>query len=663
MSTGPDQQATPPSSPRSTSPAPEPPTTPTPQPLDSARLQGEAGVPTTRAQEGLVRRRSWRLLVSLVRPVRLKFGLLAAMVVAAQVTGVMGPWLIAWAVDHALPALRRGDATPTLLVTGAYLAAGLSTGALTLGFERLSAVLGQRMLLDLRRRVFRHTQRLDLEFHQRYTSGRIIARQTSDMDSLRELLEGGVQVIVGSTLTMALTAVSIVSLDPSTAGVMMALFIPCVALTVWFQRRSKVAYRRMRTHSARLIVTFIETFTGIRAIQAFRAERRATTEYTGIADQYRDATQDSIMISGVYQAGFRFLGNLTVAVVLLVGGLRVLDGALSVGVLLALVLYARRFFQPVDQIAGFYTTWQSATAAMEKISQLLAESPAIVDPVHPVALPPRAGGADIDEGGAAPRALARPRGELVFQDVSFRYTPEGPEVLHPVDLHIPAGQTVALVGRTGAGKSTVAKLVARFYDVTTGSIDLDGVDVRDLSAKDLHREVVMVTQEAFLFGGTVRDNIALGHPSASDEQIRAAARAVGADQFIDAMPYGYNTEVNKRGGRVSAGQRQLISFARAFLADPSVLILDEATSSLDIPSERQVQDGLVSLLGTRTALIIAHRLSTVMIADRVLVVDGGSIVEDGSPEQLVAAGGRFADLYRAWQESVGGSVGGARADA
>ncbi len=616
-------------------------TSPSPENPDSARTQEEGATPLTHRQERMVSRRSWELLKSLLRPVRVPFVFLALMVVLAQFTGVVGPWLIAWAIDHALPALRAGDGLPTIMVSGAYLAAGLATGLLTLGFERQSSVLGQRMLLDLRRRVFRHTQRLDLEFHERYTAGRLVARQTNDMETLRELLEGGVQVIVGSVLAMVLTAVSIVSLDGATAVVMVVMLVPCVVLTVWFQRRSKAAYRHMRTHSARLIVKFTETLTGIRAVQAFRAEDRQGSAYAAIAGDYRDATQDSVMISGIYQAGFRLLGNATVALVLLVGGLRVSHGALSVGVLLALVLYARRFFQPVDQIAGFYNTWQSSTAAMEKISQLLAESPTVDDPSRPV-------------------ALSRSGGRLDFDDVAFRYTEDGPEVLHPVSLHIPAGQTIALVGRTGAGKSTIAKLVARFYDVSQGSVSLDGVDVRDLSSLDLHRAVVMVTQESFLFGGTVRDNIALGRPDATDAEIRAAAEAVGADGFIRAMPYGYNTEVNKRGGRVSAGQRQLISFARAFLADPEVLILDEATSSLDLPSERQVQEGLTSLLGTgpgggprRTALIIAHRLSTVMIADRVLVVDGGLIVEDGSPTELVVADGRFEALYEAWQNSLG----------
>jgi ATP-binding cassette subfamily B protein len=319
-------------------------------------------------------------------------------------------------------------------------------------------------------------------------------------------------------------------------------------------------------------------------------------------------------------------------VVLAVGGFRVLDGTLEVGALLALLLYSKRFFQPVDQMAMFYNSFQSAAAALEKVSGLLEEVPTVRPPKNPVALP-------------------NPRGAIDFRRVEFRYG-DGPEVIPELDLSIPAGQTVALVGQTGAGKSTLAKLIARFYDVSAGSITLDGVDLRDLESKDFRRAVVMVTQEAFLFSGSVAENIALGRPDASREEIEAAARAVGADTFIRELPEGYDTDVNKRGGRVSAGQRQLISFARAFLADPAVLILDEATSSLDIPSERLVQEGLQRLLGRRTALIIAHRLSTVATADRVLVVHDGEVVEDGRPADLIAGTGRFAALHAAWQDSL-----------
>ncbi len=587
----------------------------------------------TPAEAKASRRRSFRLLGELVSPVKGQFALMALMVVVAQLAVVAGPAIIAWGIDNGIPALMEGNSIPALQAAALHVACALVGGALTFGYVRQSVVVGQRMLLTLRRKVFRFTQRQDLEFHERYTSGRIVSRQTSDMEALRELLDAGVNVMVGAFLSMVFTIVLIVAMDPITGLVMLLMLIPCVALTVWFQKRSSVEYRAIRTHSARLIVHFVEAMAGIRAVQAFRKEGRNQKRFDTLASDYRNASLRSIQVFGTYQPLLRVLANVTIAAVLVVGGFRVLSGDLQVGVLVALVLYSRRFFQPVDEIANFYNAFQSAVAALEKIANLLAEQPHVKE-------------------SATPTPLPAPEGQIDFERVSFRYTADGPLVLKPLDLHIPAGQTVALVGQTGAGKSTIAKLISRFYDATDGRVALDGVDLKDLSMQDLTRNIVMVTQEAYLFSGTVADNIALGKPGASREEIEAAARAIGADEFIEKLPYGYDTDVSKRGGRVSAGQRQLISFARAFLADPRVLILDEATSSLDIPSERMVQEGLTKLLGQRTSLIIAHRLTTVMIADRVLVVHGGEVVEDGSPTELVAAGGRFAALYRAWQESM-----------
>ena len=372
--------------------------------------------------------------------------------------------------------------------------------------------------------------------------------------------------------------------------------------------------------------------TGIRAVKAFRRERDNNESYRAVAHDYRDNSIRSINLFGVLQPSLVLIGNLTVAALLLFGGFRVLEGTLDVGTLIGLLLAGKRVFQPVDQIAMFYNSLQAATAALEKVSGLLEEEPTVVDPEDPL-------------------PLEDPTGHIEFRQAVFGYG-DGPVVMERFDLDIPAGQTVAVVGQTGAGKSTLAKLIARFYDLSHGSLTLDGVELSHLANEDLRRAVVMVTQEAFLFSGTVAENIALGKPGASVDEIILAARAVGADEFIKSLPDGYDTDVNKRGGRVSAGQRQLISFARAFLADPAVLILDEATSSLDIPSERLVQRGLQTLLGQRTALIIAHRLSTVEIADRVLVVHDGRIVEDGSPTELVQAGGRFAALHNAWQQSL-----------
>ena len=597
------------------------------------RDDADGGGALTPAEAKASRKRSFALLGELIAPVRGQFAIMAVMVVVAQLAVVAGPAIIAWGIDHGLPSLLEGDPWPAFQAAVLAVGAAIVGGVLTFGYVRQSVVVGQRMLLALRRKVFRFTQKQDLEFHESYTSGRIVSRQTSDMEALRELLDSGVNVMVGASLSMVFTIVLIVGMDPVTGLVMLLMLIPCVVLTVWFQKRSSIEYRAIRTHSARLIVHFVEALAGIRAVKAFRKEDRNQAEFDRLAQDYRDASMRSINVFGIYQPALRVLANVTIAAVLVVGGFRVLHGDLQVGVLVALVLYSRRFFQPVDEIANFYNAFQSAVAALEKIANLLAVQPHVKESPEPTPLPASDGQVD-------------------FEDVSFRYTEDGPLVLQPMDLHIPAGQTIALVGQTGAGKSTVAKLIARFYDATEGAVRLDGVDLRDISMEDLTRNIVMVTQEAYLFSGTVADNIALGRPGASREEIEAAARAIGADEFIEKLPYGYDTDVNKRGGRVSAGQRQLISFARAFLADPRVLILDEATSSLDIPSERMVQEGLTKLLGRRTSLIIAHRLTTVMIADRVLVVHDGKVVEDGSPTELVAAGGRFAALYQAWQESM-----------
>ncbi|MET4592107.1 ABC transporter ATP-binding protein [Arthrobacter sp. 754] len=609
-----------------------------------------------------VRRRSLALLAMLIRPVRLRFWLTIAMVVLSQAARVAGPALIAFGIDHALPALRAGDNVPLVLTGVAYLLAAIATAGLTALYVTATARLSQAMLLDLRVRVFQHTQRLSLEFHEKYTSGRIIARQTSDLEALRELLDSGVSSLASGMLFMVFTAVTVFVLDWRSGLLVLAAGVPMFFLARWYQKHSQIAFRESRVVSARLIVHFVETMTGIRAVKAFRKERENAEEYSQLSDDYRRVTVRSINLNGIFQPGLVLIGNVCVAVVLLFGGFRVLNGDLAVGILLALMLSTKRFFQPVDQMAMFYNSFQSAQAALEKVSGLLEEVPTVRPPTDAV-------------------ALRDARGTIDFKGVEFRYG-DGPVVIPSMDLHIAAGQTVALVGQTGAGKSTLAKLIARFYDVTAGSVTLDGVDLRNLSTTDLRRNIVMVTQEAFLFSGSVADNIALGRPGASREEIEDAARAVGAHEFIQELPEGYDTDVNKRGGRVSSGQRQLISFARAFLARPAVLILDEATSSLDIPSERLVQSGLARLLrstsgpgttegakddaaaaaagsggsaaagGARTALIIAHRLSTVETADRVLVVHDGRIVEDGTPADLIGGGGRFADLHGAWKDSL-----------
>ena len=596
-------------------------------------VDGEDRQDFTREESRAMRQRSLTLLGSLLRPLRGRVVL--AMVIVAVSTGLQtaGPALIAFGIDAGLPAiLNHQDAMPLAVVVLLYLAAAVVGAVLMWHYTMLSARISQAFLFDLRGRIYRHAQLLSLEFHESYTSGRIIARQTNDLDSIRELLDSGIQGLIRGALYMVFIAVTLLFLDPISALVIAASIPILVLLTRWFQVASQRAFRATRVHSARLIVKFVETMTGIRAVKAFRAEGRNAREFGEHVENYREANAKAIGVFGVFDPSLVVIGNVVVAAVLLIGGLRVADGSLAVGVLLAALMYTRRFFDPMEEMAQFYNSYQSAAAALEKISGVLEETPSVPDPAHPV---------DLWEA----------RGALDFDDVRFAYR-EDRVVLPDFELHIPAGQTVALVGSTGAGKSTLAKLVARFYDPTVGTVRLDGVDLRELHPKDLRRAIVMVTQEAYLFSGTVADNIALGKPGASLDEIQAAARAVGAHTFIEALPDGYDTDVNKRGGRVSAGQRQLLSFARAFLADPAVLILDEATASLDIPSERLVQEGLTTLLADRTAIVIAHRLSTVAIADRVLVMEHGRIVEDGTPAELIGGTGRFATLHKAWRDSL-----------
>jgi ATP-binding cassette subfamily B protein len=596
-------------------------------------VEGEERTDYTSEESREIRARSLRLLGLLLRPVRGRVAIALAVVVVSTALQVAGPTLIAIGIDQGLPALmKQKDWAPILLTVGGYLIAGIGGAILISQFTLLSARITQAVLIDLRKRVFQHVQRLSLEFHESYTSGRIIARQTSDLEAIRELLDSGVNGLVTGILYMVFIAIALVLLDPWSGLVLACALVPLFFLTRWFQKRSESVFRETRTFSARVIVQFVETMTGIRAVKAFRKEGRNAVEFGAVVEDYRDANAKAIRLFGIFDPGLILIGNVTVAVVLLAGGYRVLGGGLEIGALLAVVLYTRRFFDPLEEMAQFYNSYQSAAAALEKISGVLEEEPSVADPSTPV-------------------DLWQARGAVDFDDVRFAYH-EDRVVLPDFTLHIPAGQTIALVGSTGAGKSTLAKLMARFYDPTTGTVLLDGIDLRSLHPKDLRRAIVMVTQEAYLFSGSVAENIALGKPDATFEEIQRAARSVGADSFIRALPDGYDTDVNKRGGRVSAGQRQLLSFARAFLADPAVLILDEATASLDIPSERLVQQGLTTLLADRTAVIIAHRLSTVAIADRVLVMEHGRIVEDGTPADLIAGTGRFSKLHAAWRDSL-----------
>lgn len=596
-----------------------------------------------RATARLLRRRSIRLMGQLLAPHKARLVWLGVLVLISQAASAAGPLLLSQAIDTGLPTLLDGDAAPFLVIVIALVVATIADAGLSNLFTRNAAALSQRVLLRIRTLLFAHTGRLGLDFHQRYTSGRVISRQTNDVDAVAELLESGFGDLVNAVARMAFIAAALLILDPLSALVAFAVFVPVVLVTRRFQVVSSRLYRESSERSARLIVRFVETITGIRAMQAFRAESRNADVYGGLNGAYTDTGRRTAMAFGNLFTGIELISSIGLAVLVLVNGLRTLEGGIGVGVLVAAALYLVQLFQPMEAVGMFANTFQSAVAALEKISGVLEEEPSVAAPARDAKHDPARRTADHHD-------VTGP-GDIALHGTAFSYG-DGPLVLQRVDLHIPAGQTVAIVGPTGAGKTTLASIIARFADPTQGQALLDGVDLRDIPDGELRRRVITVTQDPFLFQGTVASNIELGRPGASRQEIEQAAKRIGADPFIRRMPNGYDTDLSHRGVKLSAGQRQLISFARAFVADPEVLILDEATSSLDIPSERAVQKALDTLLHDRTAVIIAHRLSTVNDADRVLVLDGGAIVEDGSPAELVARGGRYAELHGAWLSSL-----------
>ncbi|MFE5712991.1 ABC transporter ATP-binding protein [Streptomyces sp. NPDC056501] len=578
------------------------------------------------------------LLRSLLAGHRLRVTAAALVLLVKEAAVQAGPLLVAYAIDRGVPAFRAGDHGPVVAVALGYLLCAALSGLLQYAFVRVAARVNQDVLLDIRGRIFRHAQVLSVDFHERYTSGRLISRSTTDVESLRELLSEGLQELIGVVLSFVSIAAILLWLDLGIGAMAVASFLPLYLLVRLYQRRAGKVYAERSTAIAGVIVKFAETMNGIRPVRAFRRERTNNTEFAALNHRHERSNGDALLEMARYVVGSRLVANTAVAGMCLWGAYRVAGGTLELGVLAAAVLYMRRLYDPIDRLGMFLNSYESAAASLAKIAGLLAQEPGVPETTTPGHLPERTG---------------TPGREVVFERVRFAYRTGG-EVLPAFDLKIPAGQTVAVVGATGAGKSTLAKLLSRFYDPTDGRVLLDGVDLKDLATPELRRGVVMVTQEAFLFSGTVAENIAIGRPDATHDEIEGAAKAIGAHEFITSLPDGYDTDVRKRGGRISAGQRQLVAFARALLADPAVLILDEATSSLDVPGERAVQRAMDTVLAGRTAVVIAHRLSTVEVADRVLVMEQGRIVEDGTPKTLISGNGHYAGLHQAWRDSLVG---------
>jgi ABC-type multidrug transport system fused ATPase/permease subunit len=560
---------------------------------------------------------------------------LALAILVSNLAATAVPYLVGLGIDRGVSAVRHDDYVPIIAITALILLCAVVQAFGYRVFVAGSGRVGQEILLELRERVFGQFQRLSLAFHERYTTGRMISRLTSDFESINDMFTLGLDTLINAVLSVVSVGVILLVLDLPLGLVCLSGFIPLFFLTRWYQRESSAAYRNTRNAIALVIVHFTESLRGIRAVHAFRRQPRNDEIFGQLSEGYRAAMTRSFQLLGIYWPGIVLVGNLTTAAVLLYGGSRVIDHQMQVGVLAAFVLYLRRFFEPLAEVSQFYDSFQAAAAGLEKLAGVLDEEPGVPVPEH---------GAPLPDSGLA--------GAVEFCNVRFAYR-DGPDILSGFDLRIPAGQTVALLGATGAGKSTVARLLARFYDPLEGEVSIDGIALRDFDATSLHGAVAMVTQESFLFSGTVAENIAFGSPAATAAEVAAAGHVVGVDSVVGSLGAGYESDVGKQGSRLSAGQRQLVALARALLADPAVLILDEASSSLDAPMERLVQSALKTVLAGRTAVIIAHRLSTVEIADRVLVVESGRIVEDGPPARLLAQrSGHYAALYEAWRESL-----------
>jgi ABC-type multidrug transport system fused ATPase/permease subunit len=566
-------------------------------------------------------------LARLTSPYKARTTLAVVSLLAATLTALAPPFLAREVVDNGI---REQDLDLLTVLVALFVGAGLANLAASSAQTYFTGWTGERILADLRNRLFRHLQRLSLGFFERNRAGVIISRLTNDVDALDQLVTDGVTTLVQNTLILLGSAVILFYLDWRLALATLGV-IPLMAIaTAIFRVRSARAYAAVRERLGLVTASLAEDIAGIRVVQAFSRENANRRAFRKVNARYRASNHETVVLNGLYFPFVDFLSALATAVVLGYGGYLTFEGEMSVGTLFAFILYLSNFFDPVQQLSQLYNTFLAAVAALDKIMDVMDEEPEVVD-----------------RPGA--RELPLIEGHVRFEHVRFGYG-DGPEVLHGIDLDVPAGTTVALVGHTGAGKSTIAKLLARFYEPRHGCITIDGIDLNEVTQESLRRQLGIVPQEGFLFAGTVHDNIAFGRPDATRDDVVRAAQTVGAHDFIVELENGYATNLQERGTRLSLGQRQLVAFARALLADPRILILDEATSSVDIGTERRIERALRRLLADRTAFIIAHRLSTIRDADLIVVLEHGRVVEQGSHAELMARRGLYTALYGDWAE-------------
>jgi len=584
------------------------------------------------------RARKVRWMIGLLRPYRGRMALMFAALLTETAAGLAPPYLVGKAIDSGI---RAGDLATLDLIVAAFIVATVVYAVATYWETYLVGWVGTRALQDLRERIFTHLQAMSIGFFTRRSPGVLISRMTNDVEALQQLVTNGVVTIFNSTLTLVGVVVILLVLDLKLALITFLTFPLLAIASVIFRIVSAGAYRATRERIAAITAYLQETLSGVRVVRSFGQEPRHLATMTELNELNRDVNMRTVYLNASYFPAAELLAAVGTAVILLYGGSQAIDGAIEVGVVVAFVGYLATFFEPIQELSNLYTTYQQGMAALDKIFDLLDTPPDMVDA----------------PGAIDPGTL---RGEIELDGVWFSYVDKvsadgtGPDeawALRDVDLHVPPGQTLALVGATGAGKSTFAKLVARFYDPQKGTVRVDGHDLRGVQQRALRRQLGIVPQEGFLFSGSVRENVAFGRPEAGEEEIEKAIAAVGASDFVAALPDGLDTQVGERGIQLSAGQRQLVAFARALLAEPRILILDEATSNVDVRTEKTIERGLERLLHGRTAIVIAHRLSTIRRAGKIVVLEHGKIAEQGTHDDLIAAGGAYAKLYGAWADS------------